>query len=480
MRKINFFIAAVLIAFSVQSYPKNISEPDGNISGTWLGTLKVSGIELRLVFNIKENKDGAYTATMDSPDQGAKGIPVDTVILNGKNIRMEVKAVKGYFEGLFNPDSAAISGDWHQSGLSIPITLRKVNKIEEEKRPQEPKPPFPYNAEDISYENKQAGITLAGTLTMPLAGGPFPAVLLITGSGPQNRDEEIFGHKPFLVIADYLTRRGIAVLRVDDRGVGKSTGKFTGSTTKDFSTDALAGVEYLKTVKDVNPHKIGLIGHSEGGLIAPVVADETPDVAFIVLLAGPGLPGNQILLKQEALISRLQGVPEKTVERDTAFKAKLFEIIKQDKDNQKIKSDFEKVINDYYSSLTESEKKDADSADKMLNEFTKALTSPWMEYSIRYNPVPALENVKCPVLALDGSKDMQVPAEEDLAAIKAALEKGGNKNFEVHLLPGLNHLFQDAETGAPSEYGKIEETFSTRALKIMGDWILKIVNEDKK
>ena len=480
MKKIYIILIIALTAFSIRSSAQNIKGSNNDITGIWLGALKVSGIELRLVFNIKENESGIITATMDSPDQGAKGIPVDTVILNKENIMLEVKAVKGYFEGVFNPDSSAISGNWHQSSLSLPLVLKKVDKIEEAKRPQEPKPPFPYKVEDVSYGNKSEGITLGGTLTMPETGGPFPAVLLITGSGAQNRDEEILGHKPFLVIADYLTRRGIAVLRVDDRGVGKSTGKFSDATTKDFATDALAGVEYLKTIKEVNPDEIGLIGHSEGGLIAPMVAVESNDVAFIILLAGPGLPGSQILLKQEALISKLYGMPEETVERDTSFKSKLFAVIKEDKDNQQTKNDFEKIIDDYYNSLTEKEKTDAGSANKVLTEMMKAFTNPWMKFFITYDPVPTLEKVKCPVLALDGSKDVQVPPQEDLSAIKAALEKGGNKNFKIHELPGLNHLFQDAKTGSPGEYGKIEETFSPGALKIMGDWILKIVGEEKK
>ncbi len=473
MKKFFNYLILFLVVISLQTFAQNNKGESNNITGTWLGKLKFSGIELRVVFNIKRNDDEILTATMQSPDQTPKLIPVDTVIYNNGNIKLEVKAVHGYFEGAFNADSLTFTGRWNQFGNFLPLVLKKVDKVEVFKRPQEPKPPFPYKAEDVSFENKSAGITLSGTLTMPKTGKPFPAVLLITGSGKQNRDEEIFNHKPFLVIADYLTRRGIAVLRVDDRGAGKSTGDFSTATSQDFAGDALAGVEFLKSNKSINPKEIGLIGHSEGGMIAPMVAVKSSDVAFIVLLAGPGLSGDQILLKQTATIDKLEGAPDSIIEKDTSFKSKLLNVIKKDTGQKQIDYNFEIIVTDYYNTLSEREKTEAGSSDNLLRTLM-IYTTPWWKFFIRYNPVPTLEKVKCPVLALDGSKDVQVPPEEDLAAIKSALEKGGNKNFEIHEIPGLNHLFQDAKTGAPSEYSQIEETFSPKALKLIGDWILKI------
>ncbi len=477
MKNLPRIFTVALMIISNLTFGKNLSGSNNKITGTWLGILKVSGMELRIVFNIKENDKGILSAYMESPDQTSHKIPVDTVIFNDGNLKLDVKIVRGYFDGKFNSDSMTIAGTWHQNGMSLPLALKKVEKVEAIKRPQEPKPPFPYKVENVTFKNNSAGVALAGTLTLPKKGGSFPAVLLISGSGPNNRNEEIFGHKPFLVLADYLTRRGIAVLRYDKRGIGKSTGNYTEATTKDFASDALAGVEYLRTLNIINPKEIGLVGHSEGGAIAPIVAAGSNDVAYIVLLAGPGLPGDQILLKQEALIAGLAGVPEKTVERDTSFKSKIFNLIKENKNAEQTISGIKKIVSNYYNTLSEKEKTGAGSSDELQKEMLKAFTSPWIEYFIRYNPVPTLEKVKCPVLALDGSKDVQVPPKEDLAAIKAALKKGGNKNFEVRELPGLNHLFQDATTGAPSEYSKIEETFSPAALKIIGDWIVKIVNK---
>ena len=314
---------------------------------------------------------------------------------------------------------------------------------------------------------------MAGTFTFPKEGGPFPAVLLITGSGPQNRNEELLGHKPFLVLSDYLTKQGIAVLRVDDRGVGKSTGDFKSATTADFVTDALAGVEFLKTRNEVNKKEIGLIGHSEGGMIAPMVAVESSDVAFIVLMAGPGLPGDSILLMQSSLISAAEGASPEDITKAEEVNRKIYQIIKTESDSVKAHNEITAIFEKYYDSLPDSEKAktgDKNTALKMLSR----VETPWFKYFIKYDPRPTLEKVKCPVLAIDGSKDLQVPPKEDLAAIKEALTKGGNKNFETIELKGLNHLFQTAKTGSPTEYNTIEETIAPIALKTIGDWILKI------
>lgn len=260
-----------------------------DIEGIWMGNLTVpGGLQLRIVFNISTNPDGSINASMDSPDQGVSGIPVDTVSYKEGILNLEVKSIGGSFEGVYKESSETIEGEWKQAGSTFPLILNRTEKIPEVQRPQNPVKPYPYTEEEVVYENKEAGIKLAGTLTLPQSEGPFPAVILITGSGQQNRDEEVFGHRPFLVLSDYLTRQGIAVLRVDDRGIGGSTGNFSQATTEDFAGDVLAGVEFLKNRPEINPDQIGLIGHSEGGLIAPMVAVKSPDIAFIVLMAPLG------------------------------------------------------------------------------------------------------------------------------------------------------------------------------------------------
>lgn len=453
--------------------PVNIYSQTYDITGIWQGALKVSGIQLRIVFNISKTEAGSYKATMDSPDQGAKNIPVEKVTINGDKIKIEMPVLKGEYIGNLGNDGNKIEGTWSQAGQNFPLNLEKTEKQIIINRPQEPKEPFSYNSEDVTFFNKQAGNTLAGTFTFPKSGGPFPAVILITGSGAQNRNEELLGHKPFLVLSDYLTKQGISVLRFDDRGVGKSTGDFKSATSEDFATDVLAGIEYLKTRNEVNKDKIGLIGHSEGGLIAPIVAIQSDDVAFIVLMAGPGLPGDQILLMQSALISKVNGDSDSEIKKSEEINKKIYDIIKNEPDSVKAHNEITDIFKNFYNSLTEEEKKkagDENTALKML----ASVESPWFKYFLKYDPRPTLEKVTCPVLAINGEKDLQVPPKEDLEAIKEALIKSGNRNVKTVELKSLNHLFQTAKTGSPTEYNIIEETISPLALETMGDWILEI------
>jgi len=409
---------------------------------------------------------------MDSPDQGANGIQVDTVVAEAGKVRFSVAVVTGGYEGTVAPGADSITGNWKQSGMSFPLTLKYVGKAAEApKRPQEPKKPYPYDEEEVSYPNAEDGITLAGTLTKPKNGGPFPAVLLITGSGPQDRDETVFGHRPFLVLADYLTRRGIAVLRVDDRGMGESTGSRVRSTTRDFAGDVRAGVAYLLSRKEVRSDRIGLIGHSEGGIIAPMVASESNDVAFIVLMAGTGLPGEEILLKQTALITKAMGASDADVRAADSINRRIYDVVKSGRDSAATASELRSLV------IAAMERSDTTAAvskeqrELMANAQIAQVMSPWFRFFMTYDPRPALTRVKCPVLAINGEKDLQVPPEEDLREIETALRKGGNRDFLVKELPGLNHLFQTAEKGTPMEYAKSEETISPAALKLIGDWI---------
>lgn len=425
-----------------------------SVEGIWQGALAVSGIELRIVFKIHKQPGGKLSGTLDSPDQGAKDIPVDVVTFTNNTLRLELKAIGGVFEGKMNGGGTEIAGQWQQSGQALPLTVKRTDKPAEARRPQEPQKPYPYEEEDVTFENKAAGVKLAGTLTRPRTKDPVPAVLLIAGSGPNTRDEAVFGHRPFLVLADYLTRQGFAVLRYDKRGIGSSTGDFAQATTVEFADDALAGVDYLKQRKEIDPAKIGLIGHSEGGIIAPIVASRSKDVAFIVLMAGTGLTGEQILYLQGALIAKAMGAKPEAVARQKALQEQMFTIAKQEKDP-----------------ATAEKKKKAGDPEKFAQAQIKTVLSPWMRYFLIYDPATALKEVNCPVLAINGEKDLQVPPKENLPAIEAALKAGGNKDYTIKELPGLNHLFQAATTGAPSEYSQIEITIDPVALKTMGDWI---------
>ena len=458
---------------SIIGFTQHQDTSEISIEGIWQGKLKVPGTELRIVFKISKNPDGTLTATLDSPDQGVTGIPVEEVIFEDNTLRLEVKSAGGVFEGEVSEDFLVIEGEWKQSGQTLPLTVKRVDKAVEILRPQVPKKPYPYIEEELVYENKEAGITLAGTLTLPPGKGPFPVVLLISGSGPQDRNETIYNHRPFLILADYLTRQGIAVLRVDDRGVGESTGDFSQATSVDFASDVLAGIEYLKTRKEINPKQLGLIGHSEGGIIAPMVAVKSPDVAFIILMAGTGLIGEEILYLQGALIYRAMGVSEEDIIKNRQFNEKIFSVIKEEKDKKNAEERLRQMFMEDWEKMSDEKKEQIGDPEVFLKAQLQNLLSPWLKFFLIYDPKPTLSKVKCPVLAINGEKDLQVPPKENLSAIEEALKVGGNQNYTIKELPNLNHLFQTAQTGLPAEYAKIEETISPVALKIISDWILE-------
>jgi len=456
------------------------------IEGIWSGKLAVgSGISLRVAVKIKRAADGTLTSTLDSLDQGAIGIPIETTTFTNGHVDLVVAAVHGEYKGELAKDGHGLTGTWTQGGSTLPLDLTRQEKEETLNRPQEPTPPFPYKSEEVQYANKSAGVTLAGTLTKPDGAGPFPAVLLITGSGPQNRDEEILGHKPFLILADYLTRRGFAVLRADDRGVGKSTGAFASATSEDFAGDALAGVEYLKKRADIDRKRIGLLGHSEGGLIAPMCATRSRDVAYIVLMAGPGLRGDEILQRQSVLIQIAAGVPREQVARASAVQKHALQIITTEHDAKAVDGKLRPYLEgeltkpESAAELTQAnggKPMTKAQMDSFIDGQVEMMHSPWMRFFVSYDPRPTLKKVKCPVLAIDGTNDLQVPPEEDLAEIEKALKAGGNKDVTTTLLPGLNHLFQPSKTGSPAEYAQIETTVDPSALKVIGDWLAKHAN----
>ena len=349
-------------------------------------------------------------------------------------------------------------------GAVLPCHAAEPNTPQPQ-RPQEPKRPFPYDEEEVQFDNPRAKVTLAGTLTRPKGAGPFPAVLLVAGAGPLTRDEFVAGHRPFLVLSDYLTRRGLAVLRYDKRGVAKSTGDHSRATTLEFADDAVAGMEFLKGRSDMDPKRIGAIGHSEGGRIMPILPVNWPDTAFIVMLAGAATPGEEILLRGSHLMLKAKGATEEEVAKVDEILKRWFDLSKRGADGAEIERQLRPLV------------EAASKGDKQAVEAQVAgFYSPQLRYLITNSSVPALEKVRCPVLALNGEKDWQLSAKDNLRGIARALAVSGNTNFVVREMPGLNHLFQHCQTGNPGEYSQIEETMSPEVLQIVGDWILQHVH----
>jgi uncharacterized protein len=445
-----------------------------DLAGTWLGELKTPAQSLRIVFNVT-SEAGALKATMDSPDQGAKGIPTSSVAVDGRTVKIEAKLLGASYKGELSGDGKRIAGSWSQRGASLPLILEKQAGPLVISRPQEPKPPFPYKAEEVSIAGKKAGIKLAGTIVIPAGKGPFPAVVLVTGSGAQNRDEELLGHKPFLVLADYLARRGIMSLRCDDRGFGSSSGDFSKSTTYDFADDAEAAFEYLAKRPEARAGHVGIVGHSEGGMIAPLVASREASVSFIVLLAGPGMKGEDLILLQGRAIAKAQGASEADISEAMRVNKTLYAAALAGSEEE-AKAKVKKAYLDWAASSPQGKAIPAASLEQEADEAAASMTTPWYRAFLAFDPAPYLAKVGVPVLALDGSKDLQVPAKENLAGIASALgaaaPRGPNKKNKLVELEGLNHLFQHALSGSPDEYGKIEETFAPEALKAVGDWIL--------
>jgi pimeloyl-ACP methyl ester carboxylesterase len=443
-----------------------------DITGSWKGTLKFQGGQIPLIFNISGTGNG-HSATMDSPNQGAKGIPVTTVTFSGDNLVLAIPAANIEYRGTLTNNT--VKGTYTQNGNVIPLDLVRGQAEIKKTRPQEPLKPYPYHTEDVVFRNEKAGITLAGTLSMPKKEGNFPAVVLITGSGGQNRDEELLGHKPFLVLADHLTRSGIAVLRYDDRGVGASQGVFEAATSADFATDAEAAFSYLKTRKEINKKKIGLAGHSEGGTIAPVVAATNPDVAFIVLMAAGNISGDELMMLQNYMLGKASGMPETELTRLGTINRKLYTIIKQESAVPVMKEKLTGVFTTEMKPLLISKGISEDDVTQYINMQVTGLSTPWYTNFIRFDPAATLEKIKCPVLALNGDKDLQVAPIANLEAVKRAGLKSGNKNITAKQLPGLNHLFQESTTGLPAEYGEIDQTISPIVLSEISSWINKQV-----
>jgi pimeloyl-ACP methyl ester carboxylesterase len=426
------------------------------VDGDWLGTLALPNGKVRVVFHLKATPSG-LSGTMDSPDQGVTGIPVNDASFAGGVLRLGVRAVGGTFEGRLSEDGQTLTGTLSQGNAAMPLSLVRATKaIEGPRRPQEPKPPFPYDSAEVTIDSAE-GVKLAGTLTVPKGEGKFPAVVLISGSGPQVRDATMMGHKMFLVLADHLTRKGIAVLRYDDRGFGKSTGNFAAATSADFAVDAAAAAAFLRKHSQIDPARVGLLGHSEGGLIAPMIAAKDPSIAFIVMLAGQGVTGEQVMIEQAGLILKASGATPAMIEQQRSLQQAVFGAVRSEVDPAALKAKVREMTA-HLGAAAEAQNRMVESA--------------WFRYFLLHDPAVDLKKVKCPVLAMIGTLDLQVSATQNLPPIEKALREGGNKDFQTISLPGLNHLFQTAKTGVPAEYSTIEETIAPAALTAITDWLL--------
>jgi uncharacterized protein len=439
------------------------------LAGHWEGTIETPGLGLTVKIDLKAPSDGTgWSGTIDIPQQSAKGLPLAKLSAEGDHVRFSIANIPGdpTFDGRLA--NGEIRGTFTQGTGSFAFHLGR-EAVKPARRPQDPYPPLPYSEEELTYTNGQ--IVLAGTLTMPAGPGPFPAVVLITGSGAQNRNEELLGHRPFLVLADHLTRAGIAVLRVDDRGVGGSSGSVSDSTTDDFAGDALAGVHYLQQQPRIAKDRIGLLGHSEGGLVAPLAASRSSDVAFIVLLAGPGVPGSEIIPAQVERIDRAEGMPEDKARRQAELTRAALTLAHGENDRAALRGKLEKLFADNPDAIDAKALATMGGMSKFLDVQVMALSSPWFKFFYDYDPRPALRKVRVPVLALNGELDTQVPFAQNLPAIEQALREAKNPDVTVRSLPGLNHLFQTAKTGSPNEYATIDETMSPVLLDAVAQWI---------
>lgn len=455
----------LLLGFSFQLQAQDVT-------GTWNGTLEVQGMKLRIVFHVEKNEN-AYSTKMDSPDQGAKGIPTDQTTFVDNKLTVKASALGMTYEGTFNQEKSTLEGTFVQGPGKFPLTFTRA-AVEKPRRPQDPTD-FPYHQEEVSFDNTSDQVTLAGTLTLPKDQKVKQVVVLVSGSGPQNRNEEVgvFNHRPFLVLSDYLTRNGIGVLRYDDRGVAASTGDFGKATSLDFSEDAEAAVEYLKNRKDLAEAKVGIVGHSEGGMIAPMVASRNKAVDFIVLLAGPGIPIDQLMLLQAKLISDSQAVPTAVSDVNQKALGKAYKYLREnpEKEHVELKEDLVRIFKDALKDFPPMVQSGIGDIDKFANDEAEGLLSPWFLYFIRFNPSDYLTKTNCPVYALNGTLDLQVSSKENLEGIKKSLAEAKNQTVKIEALEGLNHLFQQATTGAVSEYAQIEETFQEATMAKVAAWI---------
>jgi pimeloyl-ACP methyl ester carboxylesterase len=479
MRKGIGFVLLAALAGAVGAQPavpaKAVADapvlPGEGAAGSWLGALDLGSMKLRLALEVTA-KDGKLEAVLDSIDQNAK-LPVTSIEDGPAGLKFAVAPINGSFEGRYSQDGSELIGTWTQAGNSLPLTFKRQASPFALKRPQEPAKPYPYREEEVTIQNSRAGVSLAGTLTLPEGKGPFPAVVLMSGSGPQDRNESLMGHKPFLVLADHLTRAGIAVLRYDDRGFGKSSGNFAAATHVDFASDGRAAFAYLKSRTEIDRAKIGLLGHSEGSVYAPYIAKDEPDVAFVVLLAGVGVPMRDLLERQGMDILKAMGLAYTPSAEEIAINDAIFERLALKKIDRETADFLRTKLREAIALTPENVRRALNLNEQSIEMRLQTLLNPWFMELLTYDAAKELGHIRAPVLALFGSKDTQVAAEPNSEAMKKAFAAAGNRDVTLKTFDGLNHLFQHATTGALTEYSSIEETMAPAVLETTSKWILQ-------
>ena len=498
-----FFVCASNGTAAIETQSPNNAKPDSvsasttsnkttpkDFAGRWMGQISLPGMPLKISpeFTVEgPQQQEALSGTIDIPAQSARGLPLERIRVEDSTIWFTIKGIPGTptFAGVLKEDGT-LTGEFTQGEIRASFELKR-GELPKTVRRQDPKPPFPYELLEAKVPVASPGVNglgegheLAGTITKPAGTGPFTAVVLVTGSGPQNRDEEIMDHRPFWVIADNLSRAGILVLRCDDRGFGKSGGKFETATTEDFVDDALACVKYLKARSDVA--RVGIVGHSEGGMIAPMAAAKSSDVAFIVMLAGTAVPGHELLTKQNELIAIASGVPEDQAKELAAKADEVFRGVNAAMSDERLRERIHALVSAQQKAMSGGAEQPVDpvAMEATVNAQFQTLTSPWFRFFLKYDPQESIARVGVPVLAMNGDLDVQVDADQNLPAIEAALAKAGNRDVTIMKMEGLNHLFQKCgvsdgtrSSGGLQWYATNPETFNPAALQDIREWVLK-------
>lgn len=446
------------------------------LAGLWQGDLSIGARHLTLVLRL-ERRDGAWSATMDSPDQGITGIPVDSVTVeSGGVVRLRAGTIGGRFEGRLGDEAGVLRGRWMQRGRSIPLVLRRVEEAETPTRPQEPRGELPYRTESVRIPVSGGGVELAGTLAVPAGEGPFPSVLFVSGSGAQPRDGDVAGHRPFLVMADRLARRGVASLRLDDRGTGGSAGELASTPLDRSAADAVAAARWLAERDAAAPGRVGLLGHSEGGLVASLAAGRAPGaVNFLVLLAAPSVPADSLMPAQHRAIGEAAGLPEAVIREQNRVTRRILSIVRAEPDPEAALEEIHRAVKEAAAELPGRHRR----AFRRLMGRSRAaemaydrMTTPRFRSYLALDPDTVHARIEAPVLALYGGRDLQVPPRQNLPEMAAQLARAPTDDVTIRVLPGLNHLLQTAGSGLPSEYGRIEETTAPVVLRTLADWIV--------
>ena len=472
-RTIKHFSLLLIFTLTLIGCSSNNSNIKKQITGKWESILVYPNVRYMIMADFEKDKDGKINVKLTSPRQKVFNLNVDSLKIDGNEISFSLTKFQIHYKGEYVADSNKIVGTWHQTKFNLPVVFFRQGELARLNRPQYPMKPFPYKVDSVTYKNQKDNIVLAGTITYPNDGKKYPGVLLLSGMGPQDRDETMYGHKPFVILSDFLTRQGYAVLRVDDRGIGLSTGKYYSSTTKDFASDAEAGLKFMKNQKMIDSSQIGLIGFNEGGLVASMVAAKSNDINYTVLLSTPGVSGENILLSQLYGATQKDDSLKQQRIRIYNLNKKIFKIIKNNPDSAIAFNKLKKAYNKFESGFGNKKQQQKMFPQRVIKRQINFMLSPWFRYYLTYNPENTFSKVKCPVLILFGQKDVQVAPEENLKAIEAALKIGGNNNVKGEILPELNHLFQKCKTGMPQEYAEIKQTFSPKAMQIILDWIQK-------